>query len=866
MKVKKILVSDDNQLVVGDYGLNESDVEIIDLNKSLHDVVEDAELIQFIQQNIIDPEKIYIFCVKEDFKTNEQLIEDISDIKIINKSLNKIYKKQKNIYFFVYNTYMKKDDAINPTLDQQSAFSPSLEATEAENLSTIDATEVYDSNDNANVEFADMTQPNGESLPAEGQADFSVEYSQPQDVAVEGAPVDAYANENVDFNDILVDDASSYDNAGYQDGANQDSAVMEFVADETFADNGEFAAATNDSQINVTDMQADFSNEGQQDFGTIDETPVDVSGIVETPTEETAVVEALVDENVSVEAQNGETVLDLNVEQAPVETMATQESAVNEDIAELNQIVDGIDQVSTEQDEMIRQSNASNTIASKVESVTSDEIFDEKEYTFDETTVLTDPTVNLDSVETVAIENNPENDRIVFNNKLDNSVDMPETYFDTENEEEISYEDYNEFVNDYELNIHTLKSIYDFIWRILVLNNHNLRLNDLLYIAVNNLDAFSIGQSDFVRQTANKAESLFDLILQLDIKLEFNNSLFYIYLAQFFTISGNKIIVNDKFLNTLSIWVDKASKKRFVEQIEQFMNYSSVYNKKIIFSYFVELANFIKGCLPTIKPNISLVDIHRILTNPSKKVRSENIFGFMVDKINSIFKDSGIIAEMYLVNTPENIFGVDESTKLDPSSDSWKTQLTILYKKLVENILNYILLKGNKESDIFNMYIDIKDLRMYKNLEIDKNLLSPETIDALSQVSSSYSYATIGDALNREQAIVPSQTNNDTSLTSQYLSGLENGVNFNNANNYQSNSFVNRSEEMQQYPDSVVFNTTKPSSSLMSKYTSKFNMSEFENAMSRRIEEYEKKIKDNIARIEAERKQLRQKMEDLKNI
>ncbi len=406
-----------------------------------------------------------------------------------------------------------------------------------------------------------------------------------------------------------------------------------------------------------------------------------------------------------------------------------------------------------------------------------------------------------------------------------------------------------------------MKSIYDFIWRILVLNNHNLKLNDLLYIAVNNLDAFSIGQSDFVRQTANKAESLFDLILQLDIKLEFNNSLFYIYLAQFFSINGNNIVVNQQFLDTLAVWVDKASKRKFVEQIEQFMNYSSIYNKKIIFSYFVELANFIKGCLPTIRPNISLIDIHRILNNPSKKVRKENVFGFLVDRVNKIFKENGVVVEMYLVDTPDNVFGVQENTELDPHSESWKTQLTILYKKLVENVLNYILLKGNKEAEIFNMYIDIKDLRMYKNQDSDRNLLSPETVDALSQSSSNYMYATIGDSMQRNNAIVPSQMNYEMDIRNQYLSNLESSNGENNGLVYA------HTQEMHQYPDNVVLaNNTRSFDGLRSKYASKFNMSEFENAMSRRIEEYEKKIKDNIARIEAERKQLRQKMEDLKNI
>ena len=44
-----------------------------------------------------------------------------------------------------------------------------------------------------------------------------------------------------------------------------------------------------------------------------------------------------------------------------------------------------------------------------------------------------------------------------------NEISIPESYFDSENENQLSYEDYNEFQNDYELNVHALKSIYDFI-------------------------------------------------------------------------------------------------------------------------------------------------------------------------------------------------------------------------------------------------------------------------------------------------------------------------------------------------------------------------------------------------------------------
>lgn len=834
MKFKKILVSDDNQLVIGDYGLNESDVEIIDLNKSLHDIAEDPELREFIIQNIVNKDKIYIVCVKEDFGTNEQIIEEIKDIKDINKTITKAFKKIKNLYFFVYNTFMKNESAINPSLDQPSAFA-------AKEAKVLDAQNAPNANENQDIDN------NAQTLSGEQELGQEVQH-------FENVNSDTVYHDN-QFNEIDNLEHVKDDLTGVND-------EQGFVAYEQHQDEN-----TNQNQQEEHHESISVANEIHEG---VEEIKHDLS---EHENHEQEKIEA--SENAEEkELEAPEPMADLPVEVVDAKTgEATSEQAEGSDIEQLDEIIEQVP-TSTHQDDAVRENIETTTsIHADLPEVTSEEIFDEKQYGINDASEFGETPVNLGDVESIAAENNkPENDSIVFNNKLDDSVDMPESYFDIDNQDDISYEDYNEFVNDYELNVHALKSIYDFIWRILVLNNYNLKLNDLLYIAVNNLDAFSIGQSDFVRQTANKAESLFDLILQLDIKLEFNNSLFYIYLAQFFSISGNKIIVNPRFLDTLSIWVDKASKKRFVEQIEQFMNYSSIYNKKIIFSYFIELANFIKGCLPTIRPSITLVDIHRILTNPTKKVRKENVFGFMVDKINQIFKDNGIVAEMYLVETPENMFGIQESMQLDETSESWKTQLTILYKKLVENIQNYILLKGNKETEIFNIYIDIKDLRMYKSLDSDKNLLSPETIDAISRSNVSHSYLTIGDALNRESSIVPSQVSDDRNLDRQYLNTLERGIDMNN--NFKPNKdFIETSSEMQQYPETVVLgpnqryeSNSRTLDSLRSKYASRFNMSEFENAMSKRIEEYEKKIKDNIARIEAERKQLRQKMEDLKNI
>lgn len=879
MKFKKILVSDDNQLVVGDYGLKESEVEIVDLNKSLHDVVEDLELAEFIKQNIVDSEKIYIFCVKENFGSNEQLLEDINDIKVVNKAINKTFKKFKNLYFFVYNTFMKSEGALNPTLEKPSSFTTkeakvlNEQPVQEKAQSTQEDSNYTTFEDNVKNEEIEITNDidlNKENVESNEVKDDQnvVEYFDTLDVQESAQPetqeenLEIYTQEEQEVHneDMQIEDINQIVHGNEV----QDVEIIEHDDDEVL-----------NTQEDVSTQVYDESMLEVDGVKIYDKSITNLNGVEEENiiVHEEVSAEEIPAEEVTPELQefiDGHMEASANLEQSNDGEIVedVQEFVEKDDLGQLNDIFSDLDTIHSESDDRIRENMESEPADFEQEYATSEEIFDERNFGINEETQFANngETVNFDSVDNVAVENQEvdgDQEHIVFNNKLDDSVDMPDSYFDVENENDITYEDYNEFVNDYELNVHTLKSIYDFIWRVLVLNNYNLKLNDLLYIAVNNLDAFSIGQSDFVRQTANKADSLFDLILQLDIKLEFNNSLFYIYLAQFFTISGNKIVVNEKFLDTLSIWVDKVSKQRFIEQIEQFMNYSSIYNKKIVFSYFIELANFIKGCLPTISPSITLVDIHRILTSPARRIRSENVFGFIVQKINQIFKENGIVPEMYLVDTPENIFGIEENLKLDETSDNWKTQLTILYKKLVENILNYILLKGNKESEIFNMYIDIKDLRMYRGSTVEKNILSPETLDALAKIPNQHPYATIGDAFNREASIVPSQTQEPVMSSTDYLNIIENGMTpnvpgFGNANIGMNN----------QYPENVVLGEQQPRTmeGLRSKYAARFNMSEFETSMSKRIEEYERKIKDNIARIEAERKQLRQKMEDLKNI
>ena len=791
MKFRNLLVSEDNQLVLSDYGLSEGEAEVLDLNRSLTDVITDPELKSFIIENAIDPQKIYIFCVKEDFGNNDQLLEDIPNIKEIDKGLRKNYKKIRNVYFFVYNTHLKNDDVVNPSIDEQAAVE-----TPYEEVSTSD-------------------------LPV--QEGVVVEEGQVQEEPVEVV----VEQETVSEEPVQV----SNEDLPYQEEPVQESQDLPYQEEEV---------------VQVSNEDLPYQEEPVYQ----EEQPAEFV----SPSNQEDVLENL--ENLQPES--------VEPSDAPV--------AAATDAEELDKIVDEeIEKFNSPESDEIREDifSTENINAPVSEDVV---LFNEPEMLRDESLPITE--VISDSVEQVALENNlgesygqeipvDENGQVVYDDGQ-TSVEMPASYFDVEKEDEISYEDYNEFVNDYELNIHALKSIYDFIWRILVLNNYNLKINDLLYIAVNNLDAFSIGQSDFVRQTANKAESLFDLILQLDIKLEFNNSLFYIYLAEFFKISGNKIVVNEKFLDTISIWVNNASKEKFISQVEQFMNYSSIYNKKIVFSYFIELANYVKGRLPSINSNITLLDVHRLLNNRYNKVRNENVFSYMVKRINQILEANGVVVEMYLVKTPDSMFGIEVNNPQDQVSDSWKSQLASLYKKLMENILSYILLKGNKEVEIFNLFLDIRDLRKYQDLDESRNVLSPETVSAISGKESTY--LTIGDELGRLEAIVPSQrygvVQYNYMTPETYVDNLNKGYPMERKFG---NNIVNAANEDLAYPQETKLSNGEVDT-IRENYASRFNVAEFETSISRRIEEYERKIKNNISRIEAERKQLREKMEELKNI
>lgn len=827
MKYKKLIVSPDNKLVLEDYNLNSSNSEILDLNKSLYDVASDEELQNFIKENAIDPEKIYLICVKEDFGSNDQRIENIPDVKPVYKVIKKTFKKFDNVFFFVYNTFMKNDDAVNPDLNAPSSLNAQEVLTQEEYVDDINNEPVVEevNVEETYVEETPVEEQMYEAAPVEEETTY-VEETPVEEVQYEETPVEetTYVEEpvaeEVQFEETSVEQAPVEEEIYIQEVPVEEEQVEEpvqleeFAVEETPVEEIQFADAVEEQQVDpATVGLEEFPSQEVTEEVNWEEVPV-----VEIPTEEaTPVVEVA-----PVETTEGE----IDWDNIPV--VDTDQVIVNDEIVDVEPeiVVEATPEVDAADNDAWANLEATNEVFEN-ETMTSEQLSSPYDQDIERFNEIASETAN-------DVENN--------------DIVIPETYFNEGEEEQISYEDYNEFQNDYELNVHALKSIYDFIWRMLVLNNYNLKLNDLLYLSVNNLDAFSIGQSDFVRQTANRAESLFDLILQLDIKLEFNNSLFYIYLAELFTIKSNKIVVNKNFLNTLSIWVNKASKDKFVSQVEQFINYSTIYNKKIIFAYFIELSNFIKGCIPTISPALNLVDIHRILTNPNKTARKDNIFAFMIGKMNEVFKSNGIVIESDLVETPDNMFVDSVDQYLDDVETNWKTKLCKLYKRLMDNIRNYVLSKGNNESEIFNIYVDIKDLRMYKGQSLDSSL-TPNVIDAFNHGNS---YITIGDAFERTPSIVPTQTVDTEYDANSYVAPTNYNLPTVNQEPLGNNDMESK------YIDSSLLQPSRP--------TTRFNSADLEDSMTKRIEEYEKKIKENIARIEAERKNLKEKMEALKNL
>ncbi|MGL4616966.1 MAG: hypothetical protein ACRCUM_01890 [Mycoplasmoidaceae bacterium] len=243
-------------------------------------------------------------------------------------------------------------------------------------------------------------------------------------------------------------------------------------------------------------------------------------------------------------------------------------------------------------------------------------------------------------------------------------------------------------------NEYLLKSIYDFIWRMFILNNNNLLLNDLLYLSVNNFPTLSYGQNEYIRELANNVDSLFDLILKLDYKLEFNNKLFYIYLANMFTVINGKCKVNREFLVDMSIWVSDDAREQFVSRTEKFMNNNLVSIEKIIYSHFIEFSTLAQGSIPRIKGSLKNEDVHLVLYKKVQYASDRNLFCIILRNLYRASGEIGLNLEDYILNE-EAINNLDSQLKIDVAD---------AYNILLEEVRNFIILRGSNEDKISKLY------------------------------------------------------------------------------------------------------------------------------------------------------------------
>ncbi|MGL4647463.1 MAG: hypothetical protein ACRCVI_01920 [Mycoplasmoidaceae bacterium] len=268
-----------------------------------------------------------------------------------------------------------------------------------------------------------------------------------------------------------------------------------------------------------------------------------------------------------------------------------------------------------------------------------------------------------------------------------------------------------------------LKSIYDFIWRMLILNNSDLLLNDLLYLSINNFPSLSHGQNEFIRELSNEADSLFDIILKLDYKLQFNNKLFYIYLANLFTVINGVCKVNRKFLFDISVWLSDEARENFVTRTENYMNNNLVSIEKIIYSHFIEFSSIVQGSIPRIRGSLKYEDIHLILYRKVQNSRNRNLFCIIIRNLFRASHEIGLELQTIILNE-ENIQNLDSQLKMDIAN---------AYNLLLGEIRNFIFLRGANEVNIPKLY----------------NILMSIGIEQI--INEKVEIVTIADLVNKEQ-------------------------------------------------------------------------------------------------------------------
>lgn len=392
-----------------------------------------------------------------------------------------------------------------------------------------------------------------------------------------------------------------------------------------------------------------------------------------------------------------------------------------------------------------------------------------------------------------------------------------------------------------------LKSIYDFVWRMLILNNNSLLLNDLLYLSVNNFPSLSFGQNEYIRELSNNVDSLFDLVLKLDYKLEFNNKLFYIYLANLFTIINGKCKVNREFLVDMAIWVSDDAREQFVSRTENFMNNNLVSIEKIIYSHFIEFSTLAQGSIPRIKGSLKNEDVHLVLFKRVQHANNRNLFCIILRNLFRASGEIGLNLEEYISNE-EGIVNLDSQLKMDVANS---------YNIFLEEVKNFILLRGSDEGKISKLYnilmsigiemiiseavevTNVASLVNQEQIRIEDNYFNYINKAEPKNEIINIKYEEI-EALYKEASEAEKLRNSNADKGDFDLDFLKDQIRKRRSNDLDSDYGLNSELE---------FN----------------NINVESNEMSDKIDDYESKIKANIKMIEDQRKMLKEKMEKYSN-
>ena len=392
-----------------------------------------------------------------------------------------------------------------------------------------------------------------------------------------------------------------------------------------------------------------------------------------------------------------------------------------------------------------------------------------------------------------------------------------------------------------------LKSIYDFVWRMLILNNNSLLLNDLLYLSVNNFPSLSFGQNEYIRELSNNVDSLFDLVLKLDYKLEFNNKLFYIYLANLFTIINGKCKVNREFLVDMAIWVSDDAREQFVSRTENFMNNNLVSIEKIIYSHFIEFSTLAQGSIPRIKGSLKNEDVHLVLFKRVQHANNRNLFCIILRNLFRASGEIGLNLEEYISNEG-GIVNLDSQLKMDVANS---------YNIFLEEVKNFILLRGSDEGKISKLYnilmsigiemiiseavevTNVASLVNQEQIRIEDNYFNYINKAEPKNEIINIKYEEI-EALYKEASEAEKLRNSNADKGDFDLDFLKDQIRKRRSNDLNSDYGLNSELE---------FN----------------NINVESNEMSDKIDDYESKIKANIKMIEDQRKMLKEKMEKYSN-